>query len=185
MKPNNIILVSVLLITVGIINSSNASDNGFSLLCIEQKSTGFTWKDGKWLEQNFYPEKYIVKKITKKDMNKNDPLDLDMACLESEKVLKDPRILGNKKMEYSCYNIRDFGTEYYDFTTEACAEFWAKDQDTSEYNLTTVACDNFSFSISEVPIQFQTGNLSSSLSQKPKKNYKESLYVSFGTCDQI
>lgn len=64
----------------------------FTSLCEETASTGFNWEGGGWVQRNFSPQKFVVRKINKAEDRPEQGY--DNLCLES-----------NRKGSQGCYSV--------------------------------------------------------------------------------
>jgi len=64
----------------------------FTSLCEETASTGFNWEGGEWVQRNFSPQKFIVRKINKAEDRPKQGY--DNLCLEA-----------NRKGGQGCYGV--------------------------------------------------------------------------------
>jgi len=177
-----------LLLLGSLANETHAQNIGkgkpFTSLCIAEKSTGFNWKKGQWVEVTFRPEKYLVVKIPLRDW---DPNKYKEALLS-----KEPACLGKylsytqSKLKYyggyrrfGCYNIRTFGSKYSIAGSRLCEESWDWSDETV---LEKVRCESTYF---KPDGNFTRSSIHDNLASKPENNYKDSLSLSVGSCSVI
>lgn len=163
-----IILVTVATITAAADSAVPFLPKEYTLLCEAKDSVGLDWDAGNWHKVNFTLKKRIV---TKSDENKclldNPPtndLDLDMFVTRHE-----------------CLNVRDFGGPYRPNLSHLCSVYYSKSGTTWDVNL---ECND--------PVMkfkpdgwYHLAFIHSDLSDRPIKNYKDSLYVEVGKCTRI
>jgi hypothetical protein len=113
-------------------------DIEFTSLCIEDKSTGFAWEDGRWEQTNFIVDKYLV---TKLDMNKPKSKMNVYLCILNYENYKKSKDFESKHRSQGCYNIRDFGTTMSARGANWCQES-SKEQADNTWEIRTVVCDS-------------------------------------------
>ena len=64
----------------------------FTSLCEETASTGFNWEGGEWVQRNFSPQKFIVRKINRAEDRPKQGY--DNLCLEA-----------NREEGQGCYSV--------------------------------------------------------------------------------
>jgi len=153
---------------------SNAeAEEYFTSLCIEDKSTGFNWRNGDWHQTNFMPNKYIVKKVKIDPTPGSDTF----QCYEDMKGKKNLSFDGKKIYDYGCFNIRDYGDKFTAFYNQLCAQSYDDDE-----NIKGVDCHMMNFQPNGA---FIKSRFQSSLTSHPKNDYKDSLILSVGKCSVL
>ena len=95
-------------------------------LCLSEDSTGFDWRDKKWIHTRFKSgEKYIAKKIPiemYETPEKRLANDLDF-CNEAEATGRTTKGAFTGFVEV-CYEIKDMGSKGGVWASRTCTEFW-------------------------------------------------------------
>lgn len=79
----------------------------FTSLCIGENSTGFDWRGGKWMQTNFKPDKYLLKKIDyEKAMLSPNAIDRPILCNKPSFKSYNTSALAFVK---ACYSFTRFG----------------------------------------------------------------------------
>lgn len=89
----------------------------FTSICVDDGSTGFSWRHGKWEQMNFFTEQHIVKRIAE-----DDPL-ASMCIANMATQNRSGNRLDGKRSS-GCYAIYDVGTEPIMFDVTLCWETW-------------------------------------------------------------
>jgi hypothetical protein len=149
----------------------------FQSICIEEKSTGFSWRQGNWAYSKFEPSKYLAVKIDLSNLSEDEVALDNIACID---VVKSKlRVVGNQGYAPACYNVRLVGDKMRTFENEKCWEEWAVNGD--KKSLKQISCKLFRFMPDGA---FHAAHIHDSLSP-PQKDYKDSLSVSEGQCSVL
>ena len=158
-------------------DARGASDPVFTSLCIEDESTGFHWKEGKWSRAKFIPEKFLVEKLDLESIEDTSDSSVPAACVGMP---------GNSEDGFrnGCYDIRSFGEERNPYSGQVCRELWSEDSEGE--NLLQVICDGRITSMIFEP----TGNFHYSkvhwlVSDDPDSDERDSLVLSIGSCSRL
>jgi hypothetical protein len=158
-------------------------DHYFKLLCIEEKSTGFNWKNGDWEQTIFRPRKLLVEKVKIEPIEPTFP----RSGLCALHVIGEPTELkADKKSQRisACYNLRALGNAFENFDTIQCIEHWKGTG--NNQNLIDIQCNGIVQNIVLKPTGwFHAANVHDQLEDKTEKNKKASLTLSVGKCDII
>ncbi len=152
-----------------------------SALCIEEKATGFSWKDNRWTHTRFSADqKFIAKKIPL-DNYKNSTArvknNLYLCADPSELNISEKGKAFTGFIE-ACYEIKIVGEESNAFNSTMCNEYW------NEGKLDKVSCTK-----ANAPFFFHPDGLfvkfpwHSNIERDTK--YKDSLSVSVGSCSRV
>ena len=153
------------------------SKAGYSVICVEEKSTGFNWQNKSWVQANFKEETYIVSRI---------PVEKYRTFVEAranDVYLCDDRSNENSKYEKTefineCYSVTRIGQKPTVLDSNMCSEVWESKR------LVSVHCNKHSSKLIFQP----TGNFikqpwhSDLLSDEQNK---DSLALSVGKCTSI
>ena len=163
----------------------NLFPSGSSVLCIEEKATGFDWKNQSWSQTNYKPAaKFVIRKLdpaTYKDSDTRLSSETLFMC-DAPEVSSIPRTLPkNKKFTgfiEACYEIKNMGEKAIPLSARTCSEYW------KEGRLDTVSCrEHFS------PTYFQPDGayIKYPWHQNIRKDVdkKDSLVLSVGSCSKI
>ncbi len=146
----------------------------FSSLCIEEGSTGFLWRNGKWKQTTFFTKKYLYKKIDSPNQYcKNTKIDKWNIDKKYKTVV----------FSEGCYEVGEFGEKYR--RTEQCEELWYLHPN-GNTELNFVRCSgvefqpNGNFAKSNHHTEFNDFN---SIGERVK--HRDSLFVSHGKCSRL
>lgn len=168
-------ILTILLVILGLQSTiGNAEKEYYTALCIVDESVGFNWENGGWTSVNFKPNKYLVERIEMKEWSAEER---SWECL-SKYNRKNMELIKMTGSDYGCYNVRRFGSEFYQHRSELCFEL-SRDPDKEPE---VIMCKNFSFLPNGA---FQASSINSELSPTPKDGHKDSLSVSVGTCSKL
>jgi len=144
-------------------------DSLFSLLCVGEKSTSFKWERGQWHPANFTTGRYIVTKV---DLDGATEIEKQncRSNYEETKSRNGPSTLN------ACYNIRGDGDDYHEEFSRSCTEHWVGKR------LDHIECDRPTKLFFQPNGNFIFSYLHPSLSDRPRGDYKDSLFVSVGRC---
>ncbi|MBQ0945136.1 hypothetical protein KAK07_17495 [Ideonella sp. 4Y16] len=151
----------------------NAAEEPFKALCVAEKSTGFNWKSGQWVQANFKAErKLIVQKLDLDKYRTKPAHERPLACSDDAMNSYDSKVLSK-----GCYLIKEMGSPtFIMFDSEVCIEAQVGDR------LQSVQCKKLTFNPDGAFIEYPWH---SDISPKPKDDYKDSLIVSVGTCSRL
>ena len=147
----------------------------FTSLCEEAASTGFNWDNGAWVQVNFKPEKYIVRKVSKV------PEEAINQCHGEPDRVEGPYL---RRLE-GCYSFAVLGEKP---SYEWCVE-WSAGKD-NLWTLWFVEC-NRALSLKFLPTGPFNFSRWSGVAQFPLNTivdddgYQEALKVSHGKCTII
>lgn len=137
-----------------------------SILCIEDKSTGFKRKKNEYLYAKFQPEKYLIKKI-----------DNTKCKSQSYKFFM---FFGDST---GCYTISLFGnSESKDIKT--CRELWKTENDKPLY-IEEIQCEGFKNIKFKPNGNFILSNSNGDLSENISNEIEDSIFISLGKCSII
>ncbi len=153
------------------------SKAGYSVICVEEKSTGFNWENKNWVQANFKPETYIVSRVpadkyrTLVEARANNVYLCEDNSSEYQKY---------EKIEFinACYSVTKIGQQPTFLDTNMCSELWESKK------LISVHCNKHSSKLTFRP----TGNFikqpwhTDLSSDVPNK---DSLTLSVGKCTSI
>lgn len=176
MKKLYLLLASISLVCLA--NTSIAvteEDDYFAVVCEEEQSTGFSWKDGEWVRTKFSPKKFTITKVERNESHK--------LC-DTEK-LKQRDIYESSKYTNSCYEIKGFGREASWLNVINCLEAWNKVDD--GFVLSGVSCNPvFRPKIEFKPKgYFYSLYLIGGLSSMSKNDQRNSLAIAIGQCSTL
>jgi hypothetical protein len=154
-----------------------------SVLCIDEKSTGFNWRDRGWHQTNFIASnKYIIRKL---DIDKYKDRTTEELLKNQTFFCENPsfRASAEKGKNFSgwvksCYEIKDMGTPPSMVDAQMCTELWR------DGRLQKISCQNHM-----PPLYF---NPEGSFIRFPwhtevdkSLDKKDSLAISVGSCSII
>jgi len=132
-----LILIAVFTNALAEINSNKT----FNLLCIEEDSTGFIWKNNNWKQTVFTTDKYLVKKLRNSEVFR--------GCESSFSPELDNKSSAVRDFSESCYEIKKFGEESFKIKNKyigaSCGESWTRGTTSEQFNLEDVACNDMQF----------------------------------------
>lgn len=169
MKANHYLLVALATSCL----SAGSAELPFKALCVSEKSTGFNWKSGQWVQANFRPDrKLLVQKLDLPKYMDRPMQERPISCTAEAMQASD--LFGFSK---GCYLIKDMGspTNMF-FDSEVCTEIVDSDK------LRMVQCKKLTFHPDGGYIELPWH---SDISLKPKEDYKDSLILSVGTCSRL
>jgi len=143
----------------------------FKSLCVDEKSTGFNWNNGKWEAATFNLSKYTLEKIDyNKQILSEKVIDRPLSCEKPTATNVD----NEKDVVLACYAVNRFGRPTYNAIHAAnCLESFKGGQIESIY------CSGVgSFKPNGLFVKLPTPT-ALDLSDG---NYKDSMVVSVGTC---
>lgn len=82
----------------------------FTSLCIAENSTGYNWRNGKWIQTNFNNEKYLFQKIDY-DEKITSPNITDRPLLCNKPDVTSIENNGKNAIVKACYSMREFGAQ--------------------------------------------------------------------------
>ena len=183
-----IIPALVALLVSGLAGSSYAKDGerlpNFKQLCVVDKSTGFYWRNGAWLNTKFKTDKYIVSKITpplnrEEALKKKDVEERKAFVYCRQYMTKPEHEEGDFRYFNACLKIQEVGSKYRDH--KICSEFHSKLKEENNWSI-HFNCEGFNFSPNG---NFHMATIHDQLEDKPKNGYKDSLSISVGKCVDI
>lgn len=144
----------------------------FKAICIREKASGFSWKDGEWTQANFKPGNQIL--VQKLDFQTfaSKPIQERPILCQSEPTQE----YGNTKISKGCYLIKEVGAPAYIFSAEMCAEIMEGNA------IKSIQCRRLSFHPDGPFIEFPWH---ADIDPKPKDNYKDSLVLHVGKCSRL
>jgi hypothetical protein len=186
---HGLILVFLFLISVGVGADVTKEDDHFSALCIEEMSTGFLWKDGVWDKRNFTPEKLLVKKLAIEKplgLTRNGYPNYADSGTCWRNLSESYSLSDNETVVSACYNVRDFGSPFYNFNSEVCQETWKNDPGTDKH-LESISCKHFAFRVNGWfhHTNFHDWVGDSGITMDKFVNHKDSLMLSVGKCSKL
>ncbi len=152
----------------------------FTSLCEETASTGFNWDNGAWVQVNFKPEKYIVRKVSNaEDRPQLEGYQVD-GCASSKRS-KDWNARGVVATMDGCYSVADIGEKQ---SFEWCGEAYSK-LPGSTWEVANITCrgnTNFYFAPNGL---FHRSSIHGDVALGSVWPDKDSLAVSHGKCTVI
>ena len=141
-------------------------DTRATILCIEEVSNGFNWKNGEYVPTKFTLDKKLIKKVSNKECS-SKPYKYDY--------------MGSSE---GCYKIDTFGEEESKYAY-SCNEIWKTDKENKPEYITQVQCGKFENIRFQPNGNFIFSRTTNDLSSKPKNGQKDSMYISAGKCSII
>lgn len=93
--------------------TASAQVKPFKVICIEEKSTGYNWKSGNWVQTNFIArDKFTIQKIDTNVLSKDSGH--HMFCGDGGDVLW--------KLSNGCYQFNELGEKPSALNTRECSE---------------------------------------------------------------
>ena len=166
-----LILIAVFTNALAEINSNKT----FNLLCIEEGSTGFIWKNNNWKQTDFTTDKYLVKKLRNSEAL--------FGCKDSFSS----DINDTAKFSKSCYDIKRFGGKSLKvkskYLGEYCSEWWTRGTTSEQFILDKVYCNEMQFKPNG---WFHKSSTNPDLPElKDTASNKSTLSVSVGKCSTL
>lgn len=162
-------------LSVGYLMSGTAysqSVGDLKAICVEEKATGFNWRDGAWVQANFKPgKKILVQRLDLQAYESKPPKERPMLCKEEPS-----QRFGTITWSTGCYLIKDMGSPTYMFNAEMCTEMFEGKV------LATIQCKRFTFHPDGAFIAFPWHV---DIDTKPKDGSKDSLVLAVGTCSRL
>lgn len=151
----------------------------FTSLCEETASTGFNWKDGAWVQVNFKPRKYLVRKVSNAADRPQLERYQDDGC-SSSKRSTEWNLEGIVATADGCYSIANVGEKP---SFEWCGELYGQQGNGWEVlNITCSGSTNFYFAPDGL---FHRSSIHGEVTPSPVWGGKDSLAVSHGKCTII
>jgi hypothetical protein len=145
----------------------------FKSVCVSDQSSGFNWKGGRWTPVQFVVgEKFLVQKIDPEKYRDKPVNQRPLLCNDG----KEPIHTGDLTFQYGCYLISTLGQTRPVLQAETCQEYFEGRQ------IKSVDCRNFVFAPDGNFIQTST---ILNIDPKPKNDYKDSLFITLGTCGRL
>lgn len=143
-----------------------------TVLCVEEGSTGFNWRNGDWVQTNYHLDQFIMKDVSE------DP-ELGTFCSPEPPVEDEYGVIKGKR----CFNQADVGEEPGVFGTSHCRVYYKPDMTT----VRTVYCEGGYAEINfEAPGEFVlTRTYSAPDGAMTKSDQRDSLVISVGKCSVI
>ena len=154
------------------VGSPEAVPSRYTILCQGEKSVGFNWRNGDWEQAQFKPESYLIQKTEKSSL----------LCIAD---LLPPQVDSFRTVKKVCLNIRKLGEDPASGLPTTCTETHYKaygEFPAEEWIDCDVGLHHISFRRNG---WFHAGSIQGDLSDKPKNDYKDSLYVTVGKCTQL
>jgi hypothetical protein len=115
-----------------------------SVLCIEERATGFNWRNKAWTQANYRPDtKFVIRKLdpeTYKDIATRTATGSGVLFCKDPMIFPTPYDLPkNRKFSGyigACYEIKDMGSEAHAFSRRTCSEYW------DEGRITQISCND-------------------------------------------
>jgi hypothetical protein len=169
MQTKHIVFLSFLLFSL----LASAADPPLKAICTPDKSTGFNWKSGQWVQANFLTDRKLL--VEKLDLTKykNLPrIDSPISCIEAAQ-----QSTGDPEITKACYLIRKLGTPAHVYeNAQSCTEYRNRNQ------LLSIQCPSITFHPDGGYIELPWH---ADIRPKPPDNYKDSLILSVGTCTRL
>jgi hypothetical protein len=149
-----------------------AQSFALTVLCAESGSTGFNWREGKWVNSDYNLERYIVQDVT------DDPV-LGEYCQPTPPTAGDYGVVTGTR----CFNQSSVGEVKSVFATTTCRIYYKTDMTT----ITTAYCEGGYAEIKFEP----TGEFVMSRtyaapdSDKTAVDQRDSLVLSVGKCSVV
>lgn len=175
-------LAAVLIPAMAAAQTEPAPLADFTSLCEETASTGFNWKNGTWVQVNFKPEKYIVRKVSNaEDRPKLEQYEYD-GCQYSKRG-NDLNVDSAVAQYDGCYGVANVGEKP---SFEWCRETYGQVGGAwVVLNITCSGSTNFYFAPDAL---FYRSSLHGDVTLKPISPLladKPSLALSHGKCTVI
>lgn len=148
-------------------------------LCIEDGSTGFTWKDGAWKSQKWNESKYVIRKASETE-------GIASGCVADINA-KGGSLIPVEKYGYTtsegCYVLTPFGSE--ELLSDACTEYWDGDE------IEVVSCDDaiiykYGFRPAGEFYIYTTGSITAGKpGEIPADKQRQPAFISVGKCSVI
>jgi hypothetical protein len=89
---------------------TTASIKPFTSLCIADDSTGYNWRNGKWIQANFNTKRYLLQKLDyEKQINSENVIDRPLSCDKPTATIINAS--KNNVVVKACYSLRNFGSK--------------------------------------------------------------------------
>jgi hypothetical protein len=144
------------------------------VLCVGEKSTGFSWKHNAWKLTRFKPGKYIVERVTPAAKPTAESLICSLGSQDRDRIETKEGII-----DKACYNLRDFNAPPSPVGSQMCTEHWRKTGGAPV--LDSVACKAITFDPSG---NFHAAEWQSA-SLDAKAKHKESMKITVGRCSIV
>ena len=154
-------------------------DERFTLLCQDDKVTGFKWKNDEWKQTNWTPNMTVIKKHDYvKSADDDDWIDdesITRACAFRQE--------GSNS---ACYSISQLGEEVGEWDYVSCSEWWKKDE-TGSKALKEVYCKEKLFGEKwEFQINGEFVAVKDMFDLSPsEKGIKDDIYIRVGKCSVL
>ncbi len=144
------------------------------VLCVGEKSTGFSWKHDAWRFTRFKPGKYIVERVTPAAKPTAESLICSLGSQDRDRIETKDGII-----DKACYNLRDFNAPPSPVGSQMCTEHWRKTG--GALALDSVACNAIAFAPSGRfhAAQWQSAGLDA------KAKHKDSMKITVGRCSIV
>lgn len=156
----------------------------YTLICIEEQSSGFSWENGQWKPARFKAgDKYQVRRLDPRTLKDVAATDEPIACRSGDFFTghKLESFLGEDAtfIRSACYTIKRFGEKSIPmFDGEICAEEFTRTE------LKKVECKSMHFKPNGAFIKLPVYT-SMDLDPKPTNDYKDSMALGLGTCSTL
>jgi hypothetical protein len=144
------------------------------VLCVGEKSAGFSWKHNAWKYTRFKPGKYIVERVTPGAKPTAESLICAFGSQERDRIETQEGII-----DKACYNLRDFDAPPSPVGSQMCTEHWRKTG--GALVLDTVACNAITFD----PSGSFHAALWQGASLDAKAKRKDAMKITVGRCSIV
>lgn len=151
-----------------------AQSFAFSVLCIEDHSTGYNWRDGKWTPANYNTDQLLITDVS------DDPELAGANCIAEDQVVSPWGSVSAKR----CFNLAAIGEPRSSSGTSRCTAWYDKD-DTDKID--SVSCEgaweDYTFTPNGEFIMSRT--YSAPLSLPTDAENRDSLVLAIGKCSVV
>lgn len=143
-----------------------------TVLCVEEGSTGFNWRNGDWVQTNYHLDQFIMKDVSE------DP-ELGKFCSVEPPTEDDYGIVKGTR----CFNQTEVGDEPSPFGSSHCRVYYKPDMKT----VRTVYCEGGYAEVNfQAPGEFvSTRTYSAPDVEMGAADSRDSLVISVGKCSVI
>jgi hypothetical protein len=153
-----------------------SEEEHLTLLCQDDKVTGFQWRDGEWKFTKYKPVTTIIKKHNDEknaeddDWTSEDAINIGCAYNQSEGV-------------NGCYSINTLGEDRMDYVS--CREWWGYD-DSGNYKLEEVYCSrSILYGKWELQINGEFVAMKGPYGLSARDGKKDDIYIQVGKCSTL
>lgn len=101
---------------------AKGSTAGYSVLCIEEQSTGFNWENMRWVRKNFNGQTLIISRVpSEKYMSEKTKAAEFMLCKDKS---GDNSVYEKISLIHACYTMVQVGNKPNFLDSQMCVETW-------------------------------------------------------------